>query len=207
MERAPRFKHPEWVLFYQRGITPVKIAELNNVPASKVRGYLWNAARSHPDLFASRLMVHDHPRPRPAGRPDPERHWRAQLERYTAYLAEHGHRPQGDMTTAEGKLAHWLTCQRSDDRLGKLPAHRANRLDAALPDWRTDTRQLAYDDQWRAAADRVAAYKRDTGRWPRAHWLHRQRRMHRDGTLRDDRRAYLNQHLPGWDAPPTRSTR
>ncbi|MFV0535259.1 MAG: hypothetical protein ACK5MR_16645 [Cumulibacter sp.] len=33
-----------------------------------------------------------------------------------------------------------------------------------------------------------------------AKWLRKQRRKLRNGTLRPERRAYLDEHMPGWDS-------
>lgn len=144
MTVGPRLKHPEWVLFYRQGIRPEKIAELNDVPRAKVVDYLGRIRRHHPELVAGRLMLHDHPRPRPTKTPGRDRPFRAQLRAFVAFVAfheEHGRRPAAG-NPDELPLAHWLVTQRSMDRHGRLPAYRVGLLDLHIPDWRTNTRTL-----------------------------------------------------------------
>lgn len=54
-DRYPRLSHREWVLMFQQGITPEKIAALNNTTSGQVRAYLGQLARRQPELFNGRL--------------------------------------------------------------------------------------------------------------------------------------------------------
>lgn len=141
MTDGPQLKHPEWVLFYRQGVTPEKIAELNEVPVQQVRKYLGRIRYRHPELLAGRLVLHDQPQPNPRPRADPDTRWRAALDRFLAFTSEHGRRPAAGHPD-EFPLAHWLTTQRSLHRRGRLAQRRSRWLDAAHPNWRTDTRTL-----------------------------------------------------------------
>lgn len=197
---------------HQRGVSVEQIARATGQKAWAVLRYLTAAYERHPELFDRppvRELVYDRPRPRPENWPDLDRRWKVQLAQLAAFLAEHGRRPyRGGHEHAEGRLMHWLTTQRSYDRAGKLPGHRARWLTEVLPGWRTDTRALHFDAQWRLNLAQVLVFRAEHGRLPEsttepaeyflARWLQRQRRDHRNGTLEAGRRAALDAQLPGW---------
>jgi hypothetical protein len=209
----PRMAHREWVLMYQRGVSVEQIARVAGEQAREVLRYLRAAYGRHPELFdrpPARLLVYDRPRPRPESWPDGDRRWKAWLAQLEAFLAEHGRRPyRGGHEHAEGRLMHWLTTQRSYDRAGKLPGHRARWLTEVLPGWRTDTRALHFDAQWRLTLAQALAFRVEHGKLPGrttepaerflGRWLQRQRRDHRNGTLDADRQAILDAQLPDWN--------
>jgi hypothetical protein len=209
----PRLAHREWVLMHQRGVSAEQIAKLSGRKVEAVLQYLRGVHQRNPELVArrpSRQAVYDRPQPRPDSWPDRDRRWKAQLAQLEAFLAEHGRRPyRGGHEHAEGRLMHWLTTQRSYDRAGKLPGHRARWLTEVLPGWHTDTRALHFDAQWRLNLAQALAFRTEHGKLPGnpaepaerflARWLERQRRDRRNGTLEADRRSALDVQLPGWD--------
>jgi hypothetical protein len=205
--------HREWVLMYQRGVSVEQIARLNLREPAHVLQYLVGVHGRTPELFQNRPrreLVYDRPRPRPETWPDRDQRFKTMLTRLEAFLFEYGRRPyRGDSSTIEGRLAHWLKVQRSKDMRGALLGHRARWLTEVLPDWRTDTRSLHHDAQWRLTLAQVLAFRIQHGDLPRrtndpaqkllGRWLQRQRDQFRHGTLEPDRRAALDAQLPGWN--------
>jgi hypothetical protein len=213
----PRLVHREWVLMYQRGVSVEQIARINRREPARVLQYLVGVYGRAPDLFPARPrreLVYDRPRPRPETWPDRDRRFKAMLAELKAFLAEHGRRPyRGGYSTAEGRLAHWLKIQRSKDKNGTLPGHRARWLTEVLPDWRTDTRSLHLDAHWRLTLAQIIAFRTEHGDLPRrrssptqqliGRWLQRQRDQLRHGDLDTARKSALDTHLPGWDGVRT----
>jgi hypothetical protein len=204
---------------HQRGVSVEQIARLNGREVEAVLQYLRGVHQRAPELVATRptrQVVYDRPRPRPESWPDPDRRWKAQLAQLEAFLTENGRRPyRGGHEHAEGRLMHWLKVQRSQDRAGALPGHRARWLTEVLPGWRTDTRALRFDAQWRLTLAQALAFRVEHGKLPGrttepaerflGRWLQRQRRDHRNGTLDADRQAALDAQLPDWNNRQGRS--
>lgn len=206
------------------GVPIVVISRLNEADPSYVRRYIrerGEALRGGP--APARLFLHDRPRPRPASLPDLDRRWRARLEELQRFLDVHQRRPHASEhdtnrgTGQEWALAHWLTMQRSEDRLGRLAEHRARRLDPTLPSWRIDDRTLADEAAWRLKLVEVLRFLNAHGRLPRrskssspdetvlASWIEGQRDRDRDGTLDPERAFWLDRQVPEWkDAPRKR---
>ncbi|MCY1159995.1 MAG: hypothetical protein MOP51_3020 [Citricoccus sp.] len=198
---------------YQRGVSVEQIARLNQREPAHVLQYLVGEHGRAPELYQNRPrreLVYDRPRPRPETWPDRDQRFKTMLARLEAFLSEHGRRPyRGDFSTTEGRLAHWLKVQRSKDMSAALLGHRARWLTEVLPDWRTDTRSLHLEAQWRLTLAQIIAFRAEHGDLPRrttnptekfmGRWLHRQRDQSRHGTLEPDRRAALDAQLPGWN--------
>lgn len=198
---------------FQQGVTPEKIAALNDTTSGRVRAYLGQLARREPELFNGRLVLHNQPAPDPRLTwrvPDEvkDRRWQARLDAYLIFLAEHGREPYtGDHASPEGRLAHWLITQRSDHRAGRLPERRARALDEAVPDWGTDLRARRYAEQWETRRADLAQFLAKHGRRPlRANggdesrlnkWLETQQDRARHGTLDPDRAAAFEETLAG----------
>lgn len=213
-EALRRRRHPEWIIMHLNGVTPAQIAALVHQEPPRVRDYLGAFARSHPELFARRLMLHDRPQPRPATAVDRDREWKHRLHQVMAFQLQHGRRPQHAATEEpEMLLGQWITFQRSDARLGQLAGHRIRWMEENVPDWRTCDRDLAAAKAWHQQLTKVQSHLHRTGEWPRAWnrpknerrlatWLQRQRRLDRNGNLPAERSNALNQTLPGWDQRP-----
>jgi len=138
------------------------------------------------------------------------------------FIAQHGRTPLNQLaeTDAEQDLNHWLGCQRGILRYLHHDQFRPERralLDSLIPGWLpplTDKEQA-----WNVKADSVAEFYREHGRWPAmgatvpanersiGAWLNNQRVAARGGkahgAFTDERRAYLDQVVPGW-LPATR---
>jgi hypothetical protein len=213
--------HPEWVLMSDKGIPATVIARLNDVDPAYVRSYVrvrGEALRGGPAPV--RQLLHDRPRPRPAHRPDPDRRWRARLQELEAFLAEHQRRPHSPRNEtdrgpgSEWALAHWLTSQRSEQRMGQLPMHRERGLDRVLPSWRLDDRTIENEAHWRLRLVELLRFLADHGRLPKraetpgdsenslAVWLRVQQAAHRAGTLDPERARWLDRQAPGWKPSP-----
>lgn len=209
----PRLAHREWVLMYQRGVSIAQIARVNQREPAKVLQYLTGVYGRTPELFHARPrreLVYDRPQPRPETWPDRDQRFKAKLAQLDNFLAEHGRRPYGgDSSTTEGRLAHWLKVQRSKDRKGQLPGHRARWLTEVLSGWRTDTRSLHHDAEWHQTLARIVAFQSERGTLPKRNrepaqaklgsWLQGQRDLQRQGSLDLKRKASLDCHLPGWN--------
>ena len=86
---------------------------------------------------------------------------------------------------------------------GRLSPERRAYLDQVLPGW--DAPDPKSDEHFFAKADECAVWVAEHGRLPKqlekpwCRWFTDVRR--RIGHLSPERRAYLDEHLPGWDAP------
>lgn len=126
---------------------------------------------------------------------DHESRWNAHLERLTAAVEQLGRLPR--QCESEGR---WLADQREAAKKGKISHERRQKLDALVPGW--DTKR---DQVWQARLETAVAFHETSGRMPKrrepaGQWLVDQRQRARKGTLSPERRALLDQQLPGWDA-------
>lgn len=134
--------------------------------------------------------------------------WEAAFEQLTAFVAEHGSArvPMVKSRRREPgfNLGSWVSRQRSEYRLGKLPPADVARLEA-LPGWSWDP----FRDQWEEMFGVLAGYaathgaasvpgslKTPSGRSV-ASWVTRMRGMYRDGDLPGEQAERLAA-LPGW---------
>lgn len=121
------------------------------------------------------------------------------------FYEREGRRPsQEAKNSEEKKLGKWLVRQRGALRNGTLRVDRRAWLDEHYPTW-----NKSFDNLWdRTARSATAFYERE-GRHPSAtsknsnekalgQWLSRQRAALKDGTLRPDRRAWLDENYPTW---------
>ncbi|GAA4777250.1 hypothetical protein [Citricoccus nitrophenolicus] len=145
------------------------------------------------------------------------------LAELAAFLDEHRRRPNAgrhDIARGRGSewaLGHWLVVQRSDDRLGRLPGHRARALDKVLPSWRVDDRTLAGEVAWRLRLVGVLRFCQEHGRLPKhtdnknpagepgfGMWLDPQPKNHRNGRLHPERAMWFDRQVGNWgSAAPT----
>lgn len=104
----------------------------------------------------------------------------------------------------ERALGAWLGRQRSQSAQGKLDVFRRHFLDVNVPGWDMDA-----DQRWESAARDLADFMIGTGHrpaldsdesWERgmAAWVCMQCSLQSQGSLRDDRRRWLDMHCPGW---------
>lgn len=130
--------------------------------------------------------------------------WERHFAGLLVFVEREGHaRVPTDHVEAGLPLAAWVIRHRQDHKAGKVPAHRAARLEA-LPGWTWDV--LA--SRWLANYEAVARYAQRMGhaRVPASHvedgrnlgaWVIAQRHAARKGTLSQERRNRL-EALPGW---------
>lgn len=104
----------------------------------------------------------------------------------------------------ERELGCWLQDQRTLQATGHLDVFRRAFLDVNLPGWDTDPHE-----RWVAGARDLADFIISEGRLPHlgsadkreqglAAWLRMQQALFEHGTLRRDRRAWLDSCCPGW---------
>lgn len=137
---------------------------------------------------------------------DREGKWNEIARKVGAFHREVGRWPSrksGDAT--EKGLGEWLNNQRAHSRSGTLRAGRGDYLDEVAPGWMSQ----GSDERWSERARDLGAFYAREGKWTEkgardialkrhGQWLRHQRIYARNGTLRADRRAYLDEHLPGW---------
>lgn len=125
------------------------------------------------------------------------------------FYARHGRLPKHTGDVEEKQLAVWLYYTRTLLGRGALSAESVVQLDEALGDWRM-SRIEKEDASWAARFADLAAFVAKVGRLPRTTtpddaeyslslFMRRQRRRSRAGTLPADRRARLDDLVPGWD--------
>lgn len=100
---------------------------------------------------------------------------------------------------------NWIVQQPYAAKSVRLSALRASQLDRLLPGWRSGRA-----DAWDRNLSAVVAFRLAQGQWPRYRscgserslygWLGRQCATARSGRLSSERRAQLDQLLPGWEA-------
>lgn len=106
----------------------------------------------------------------------------------------------------ERELGCWLQDQRELQATGHLDVFRGAFLDVNIPGWSTDPHE-----RWVAGARDLADFIISEGRQPQlgsldkreqglAAWLRMQQALSEHGTLRRDRRAWLDSCCPGWSA-------
>ncbi|WP_028245551.1 helicase associated domain-containing protein [Pseudoclavibacter soli] len=125
--------------------------------------------------------------------------WLRHLLDVSEFHIEHGRFP----TRSELEGA-WLNKQRQAAKKGTLSPERHALLDQQLPGW-----NVALDDVWRDHLTNVVALHTEHGRFPtrpepEGQLLVDQRQAARKGTLSPERRALLDQQLPGWDSTRVR---
>jgi hypothetical protein len=138
------------------------------------------------------------------------------------FIAENGRWPipRAD-DEHERQLGGWLNARRTDGRAARVNGFVAGRfytpefaayLDETIPGWLGDGRTR--DQVWQDTAEEVTAFVAEHDRWPdtqrdrpeehpKRHWLMYQRSAARGVAaigLSPERRAYLDEKLPGWDA-------
>lgn len=205
-----KHSHPEWITLALNGVAPEQIAPRVYYTAQEVRAYIGSFRRRHPEVWARRLFLHDQPQPRPANFVDKDRFWRRQLHEVMAFQLRHGRRPvHASDDGHEMRLGQWITAQRSDEKVGKLPGHRRRWMDENVAEWRIPDRDVAGAQRWRERLDQVRDHRAKTGQWPRVRrgheaekklrvWLQGQRNQARKGRLSQKRTATLDEQLPGW---------
>lgn len=110
----------------------------------------------------------------------------------------------GSPNPRERELGLWLQEQRGRHAAGELDVFRRSFLDVSLPGWRVDA-----DERWIAGARDLVDFIIISGRFPDmesadlreqgiAAWLRMQQSVAEHGSLRPDRREWLNAHCHGW---------
>lgn len=139
-----------------------------------------------------------------------EGQWLAQLRRYKAFIKEHGRRPSVRSADLDERVpALWFRDQVVRHRRGLLTQDRRAAFNEHLPGWDVPLQ----GGQWLAQLVRYKAFFTEHGRRPTvrpgapeerapALWFRHQGVLARRGLLKPERRAALNENLPGWDVPP-----
>lgn len=110
----------------------------------------------------------------------------------------------GSPNPRERELGLWLQEQRGGRAAGTLDVFRMSFLDVNLPGWHADA-----DERWVAGARDLSDFIIISGRFPDmesadqreqgiAAWLRMQQSVAEHGSLRPERRAWLNTYCPGW---------
>jgi hypothetical protein len=140
--------------------------------------------------------------------------WFRRADELVAFCTEHGRRPsQRSCDGNEKTLGRWLVQQRTyakgSSGASALTPQRRAYLDQHIPGW-----DVPIVRDWSVVADELIAFCAEHGRWPSSKstdtrerslgmWLVDQRKHAKGGpgasALTPQRRAYLDQHIPGWE--------
>ncbi|MFJ2662698.1 helicase associated domain-containing protein [Arthrobacter koreensis] len=154
-------------------------------------------------------MLHDHPQVPRWGLKNRKPTWQERVDELAAFRRVHGRFPRGYVED-ERKLYSFLQHQRKRYRAGELAACKVSFLNEHLPGWLTPPKQDRETKLWAQRAAELESFVRNHGRYPSyksgkdtaekvlATWLTRQRRCHRQGTLSEARRVWLDELIPGW---------
>ncbi len=133
--------------------------------------------------------------------------WSRTAQQVADFVAAHGAQPNKKSSSeAERHLGQWLVSQRTAARKNSLQGDRRAWLDQHVPGWEV-TR--VSPEWWFKTAQEVADFTTSHGRLPgttkaNKHeqrlgtWIAAQRTAARKNSLQGDRRAWLDEHLPGW---------
>lgn len=138
--------------------------------------------------------------------------WYLKFGALKRYMQEHGEEPSKDTEYAGFKIGAWLESQRSAYRKGKLSDDREELLDQLGVNWGSN---IDTERSWVHHIAACSAHLEKTGKLPTQGdespeglkigiWLNHQRRLFRQDSLRDDRRAAI-QNLLGDILDPKRS--
>ena len=129
-----------------------------------------------------------------AGLPAREQEFRRKVDECAAWVVEHGRLPG----RSDGSLGIWVLNVRSG-RIRVTPGRRTY-INEMLPSWQAPRRYS--DEAFFARVDECAAWVAEHGRMPREkeQWGAMLKKARR-GEVSDARLAYINEMLPGWNAP------
>ncbi|WP_024365319.1 helicase associated domain-containing protein [Arthrobacter sp. TB 26] len=193
----------EWVIMYRKGLTPVRIAALCEVPAQKVTRALRLAKQRQPSLEEEHLA--NAPKPGPVSA-----HWAKRCGELARFFAENGRMPFAKGHGAESGLGRWLAQQRAAAARDDLPEEKRLAL-ATAGDWEATPRAQLDASRWQERLDGLADYFASKSRFPRYRrtsseaeralgtWLHKQRQKAFNGQLATDQLQTLNERVPGWN--------
>jgi len=208
---APQhWSRQEWFYMWTQGLDPGRIAKICRVPYRKVYDHIRSRVNHNPALFGQRLMLHDHPRLPSGGLENRKPTWQERASELAEFRRTLGRFPRGYLED-ETKLYQFLQYQREKIRRGKLPRDQKSYLDGHLTGWLTLPKHEREAALWEHRLSELAVYMRIHGTYPRyksatgqtektlATWVTWQRRSHRRGSLKTNRKARLDEVLPGWD--------
>lgn len=195
----------EWTLMYRGGLTAKVIAELCDVPASRVvRALAWSKRRD-PSLEAA------HAERLPLRHPIISVKWCKRHQELVEFMSSNGRLPYTHVPDdAEASLGRWLARQRYALIKGKLDDERQTRLDA-VGVWSKSARVRRDMATWHERLNALASFMAKSARWPSYRnsadaterqlgvWLHAQRQNALNGRMTDEMAAAINTAVPGWN--------
>ncbi len=120
-----------------------------------------------------------------------DKKWEAQFNRFVRYKEQCGHCEVP--TSVDRSLHNWVQRQRKHQKAGRLAKDRIRQLESIGFEW-TPTREQTWEElfselgKWKSRGFKVPAKVQ-----PLQTWANEQRRMHRKGRLRPDRRRRLKE--------------
>jgi hypothetical protein len=204
--RAPDL---EWVELYRRGLSTSRIAKFAHAGATTVRYHIRLAAQDEPSL-------RDEPR---AALNTTTRISKSGLSNLADVVALHERERRLPSSSAaearERALATWLSRRRQDVDSGTLaPVYRAGLR--SVPGWERRTRKAKDEAQWEERHSGLIDYWAAGNDWPRHKnpateeerllgvWLQYQRTKLASGRLGPEKRARLDETMPGWPSGRTK---
>ncbi|WP_370118883.1 helicase associated domain-containing protein [Arthrobacter sp. MW3 TE3886] len=188
---------------YRKGLTPVRIAALCEVPAQKVTRALRSAKQREPSLEEEHLAYA--PKPGPVS---PQ--WAKRCGELARFFAENGRMPFAKRHGAESGMGRWLAQQRAAAKRDDLPEEKRLAL-AKAGDWEATPRAQLDANRWQERLEGLADFVASKSRFPRYRrasseaeralgtWLHKQRQQAINGELATDQLQALNKRVPGWN--------
>ena len=129
--------------------------------------------------------------------------WFINLEKVRSYVSCYNEFPLFNDKENGGR---WLCNQRQALGKGTLKEERKCVLDEVLPGWSKLNDQTSRDEKWFKNLDVVVNYYNNFGEFPavvdidnNGLWLSNQKQALKNGKLRSDRKALLDEKLPGWN--------
>jgi hypothetical protein len=208
---GPSESTEEWLLMFERGVTPEGIADLCRVDVRRVRRAVQKEIRRDPRFLDRCLILHDQPTFRPSpipAAPTAAEKWAQNYVVTAGYVLKTGSLPSQNAGLKARAMYKWLQYQRLLNDAGKLEEKRREALDK-LGAWQGVHRGHP-DEHWGRRLQEVIVFREKHGRFPYysdagdqaerqlAVWLGRQRTWSRRGKLRLDREHRLHESLKGW---------
>jgi hypothetical protein len=202
-EWGPCESREEWLLMYERGLSPERIAELCRTKLRNVQYITSSRDRRDRAFFDRRLVLHDQPS---LPRQRPRLTWQQSYDNLAWFVDTMGRLPSQLGSTWERQCHGFLYLQRKLHRTGSLTAEQVQLLDR-IEGWFVPGRA---PDHWQQRFDAYLRFMEEKGHQPRSDapngtaervlriWLWSQRRRVRNGTMPNERIQLLDANIPQW---------
>ncbi|MDQ0735170.1 Helicase associated domain protein [Arthrobacter agilis] len=200
---GPCESREEWLLMYEHGLSPERIADLCRTSVRNVRRVAASKDRRDRGFFDRRLVLHDQPA---VPKRRPLLTWQQKYENLCWFVKTAGRLPRQDGSTWERQCHGFLYQQRHEHHSGRLTAQQLELLNL-VPGWYVPPRA---PEHWQQRFTDYLRFMEQNGRRPRVEapkgseerslmiWMLSQRKRLRAGTMPEARVALLDHALPRW---------